>query len=974
MPLLTIVFTDVVESSATKRDVSLGRDNRERDHAYLEKVQTRHFTLVRSCCQAHGGNEVSTMGDAFYLTFEDPVEAIRCAVDIQRRLAANPIETPRGPLRLRIGIHSGFPELFEGSWHGTDVDTAARVEATATEHQILLSSRTYELVRQMTDVPFHSRGEFALKGVDRMALWEADWDGKGPRPTATRPLGDIQRKRTIGRMAVVLAAVILVTVGAVYVIRNGVKVPSKPRQSVAVLGFKNNGNPTEDWLANALPEMLNTELAAGPGLRMISGEDVANTTADLAVARMPSYGKKTLAKLRSILKSDYVVAGSYRASGNQKSDEVQLNVQLQDASSGETVSSVAETGNIGTMPGVLKKIGAAFRAKLRIQEPSESESAEAQAAFTTNPEATRLYTEGLAKLRTLDALGARGPLQRAIELDSKWAAPHAALANSWQILGYDSNAREEAKKALELSANLSQIDQRSIEARYRELNAVERDQAIEIYRDLSGVFKDEPNYALDLARVQTAAGKGQDALATLKQLASRPQMADDPRVDLARAFAAESLSDVKLQQSAAAAAAEKASILGSRYLAAQAYWQDCSALYALGELQKAMAACQQSIAAAPFAELIQARTKSVQANIMLAQGQALEALEMHRQALDTARKIGSQKDVIGALMNLANIQATQGHTVEAQASERQAIEIAREIGDKQQFLDLESNVALDFQTEGDYQQAKRLLEDSLKTAQEILDQGGISTALQNLGALSLQMGDLTLAEKEIRQALSISQDAHLQNTTASGLNNLGDIEMVKGNFAEARKSYESGLNLFTEAGDQPNIAITKLSLAKLALEEGKITDAETMARQAIQQFQAGKLAGNEADARGTLARALISQGYMIAAQSEIDSAVKISAQGYATRISLAITAARLKARSGKLEEARKDLDSQLAQAEQKKLVGLQLEIRLALAELEVPSGSKPKEVSLATLELDARNLGYLLVATKAERLQSSPTH
>ena len=105
--LLTIVFTDVVDSSATKRDASLGRDSRERDHSYLEQVQSPHFSLIRECSKAHQGREVNTMGDAFYLTFEDPVDAVRCAVDIQRRLSSHPIETPRGPLRLRIGIHSG---------------------------------------------------------------------------------------------------------------------------------------------------------------------------------------------------------------------------------------------------------------------------------------------------------------------------------------------------------------------------------------------------------------------------------------------------------------------------------------------------------------------------------------------------------------------------------------------------------------------------------------------------------------------------------------------------------------------------------------------------------------------------------------------------------------------------------------------------------------------------------------------------
>jgi class 3 adenylate cyclase/tetratricopeptide (TPR) repeat protein len=978
MPLLTIVFTDVVESSATKRDVSLGRDSRERDHAYLEKIQTRHFDLVRAACLAHGGKEVSTMGDAFYLTFEDPVEAVRCAVDIQRRLTAEPIDTPRGPLRLRIGIHSGFPAFFEESWHGTDVDTAARVEATATACQILLSSRTYELVRQMTDVPFHARGEFALKGVDHMALWEADWDGRGPRPTAVRPLEDLKLKRAKLRTVTVLTAMILLGVSTGYLIRRQGKSPAiseftanaKPRLSVAVLGFKNLGKVEEDWLSNALPEMLNTELAPGDGLRMISGEDVAKTTADLAVERMPSYGKNTLAKLRSILKSDYVLAGSYVASGNLNSDEVRLDVRLQDAISGEIISSLARTGSIGTLPAVLKQVGAAIRAKLGVQEPTETETAAAQAALVVKPEARRLYTEGLVKLRTFDALGARDPLERTIAMEPNWAAPHAALANAWQILGYDAKAREEAKKAVDRSGNLSQVDRRSIEGRYRELNA-QWDEAIEIYRDLWGVFQDEPNFGLELARVQTSAGKGQDALGTLQKLTSQPEMSDDPRIDLARAFAAESLSDVKQQQSAAAGAAEKASSLGSRYLAAQAYWQDCSALYALGDLEKAMAACQKSTAMAPFAMVIEARTKTVEARIMVAQGRTTEALEMHQQALDIARKIGSEKDAIGALMNLANIQAGAGQITESQAKEREAIEIARKIGDKQQLLGLENDLASDFQMQGDYKQARKLFEDSLKNAKEIGDQDGTCTALQNLGALSLLIGDLAFAESEVRQGLAISESAHLQSKTAFGLNNLGDIQMVKGNFAEARKNYESGLKLFMEVGDQPSITSTRLSLAKLALEEGRVTEAETMARQAFQEFQAGKLIDNEVDAQITLAQALISKGNVTAAQAEMESAAKMDIHDEVIKILRAIAEARLKAQTGNIERAGQLLDAQLAKTKEKNLVSLEFEVRLAVAELNARADSKSNGTLLTTLQSDAKNSGFLLVASKVERLKTS---
>jgi class 3 adenylate cyclase len=207
MSFVTIVFTDVVESSSTKRALSLGRDDRERDRAYLEGIQTPHFKLVRTCCSSHHGHEVSTSGDSFYLTFDDPAEAVRCAVDIQKRLAIEPIKTPNGPLRLRIGIHSGFPERYEGSLHGTDVDTAARVEAAATAGQILLSSITHGLTGHMTDVKFRSIGEATLKGVERIVLWEALWNGEFPRtkPETIGPSANSQEQKHEASLAGVVA-------------------------------------------------------------------------------------------------------------------------------------------------------------------------------------------------------------------------------------------------------------------------------------------------------------------------------------------------------------------------------------------------------------------------------------------------------------------------------------------------------------------------------------------------------------------------------------------------------------------------------------------------------------------------------------------------------------------------------------------------------------------------------------------------
>ena len=165
-------------SSATKRDVSLGRDNRERDQSYLEKIQTPHVSLIRECCRAHHGQEVKTMGDAFFLAFDDPVEVSSCAAPRISKSAWRPT-----PSRLRwdrcacaSASHStATPKFTRGvARHGRGYGSAGRSEWPLRAPDIALSAHLRTRVRHMTDVKGTSRGEFALKGVDRTALWEAD--------------------------------------------------------------------------------------------------------------------------------------------------------------------------------------------------------------------------------------------------------------------------------------------------------------------------------------------------------------------------------------------------------------------------------------------------------------------------------------------------------------------------------------------------------------------------------------------------------------------------------------------------------------------------------------------------------------------------------------------------------------------------------------------------------------------------------
>jgi tetratricopeptide (TPR) repeat protein/TolB-like protein len=808
----------------------------------------------------------------------------------------------------------------------------------------------------------------------------------GPEPALepsklSQTQGAVARSRSPVVVLTILAVVLVVLVAAAVrygfyrpkkaPTANGQPMPVSERRSLAVMRFENLGAKDQAWLGTALSEMLTTELGAGERIRMITGDDVARTQTDLSLAKVPSYNAQTLQKIRANLGCDYVVAGSFLASGGRPVDSVRVDLRLQDTESGQTILTFADSGNIGEISDLLKRVGASLREKLGVAGPSDAESKAASAALPSNPEALRLYANGLTKLRTMDALGARDDLQRAVSLEPLLAVAHDALAEAWQILGYDENAQNEAKLAVNFSEGLSQLDRRSIEGHFRKLTA-NWEKAIDIYRSLWGVYDDNPDYALELASVQTAAGKGRDALATLLKLQARPELRDDPRIDLAQAFAAESLSDIPLQQRSAARAAQEASAHGARLLEAQADWQNCAALLALGNLKDAQAACEHGSRSADYAggQQVKARILTVLATIMKNEGRESNAMELRQEALGIVRKIGSRKDIIGALMNVADLQAGEGDVAGAQKNEKEAISIAREIGDKQQLVGLENNLASDLNTQGDSEQAKAFYEDALKTARESGDKGGIATTLQNLGSLSLQRGDLVLAETEVREALTTSQSAHLQSMIAAAFGNLGDIQMAKGNVAEAGNDYQEALKRFKEIDDHPNMAGVKLSLAKLALEENKNAESENLAREAIQEFQAEKLTDSEADARNTLSRTLLAQGMTADAQKEIASAAGLGAQDRSIKISIAITEARLKARNGQASEAQQELDAKLAEATKAKLVGSQFELRLASAEIRAQSDPKSAAASIRDLDHDAKASGYLLFAAKAEHLRA----
>jgi eukaryotic-like serine/threonine-protein kinase len=881
--LLTIVFTDVVDSSATKRDRSLGRDNRERDHAYLEKIQTRHFNLVRECYAERGGREVDTMGDAFYLTFNDPVEAVRCAVDIQKQLAADPIETPRGPLRLRIGIHSGFPESFERSWHGTDVDTAARVEAAATERQILVSAPTYELVRHMTDLKFHPRGEFALKGVARTTLWEVDWDGHGPRPTAVAPLEEKKPGKLLKRVAGIAAAVALVSAGVGYRIYRGRTSRSatntsegfRDRRSVAVLGFKNlSGRQDEAWLSTALSEMLATELSAGQDLRTVPGEAVSQMKADLSLPDTESFAIQTLSKIRQNIDCDDVVTGSYVSLGG---GEIRLDVRLQDTQAGETVASLSEKGPESRLDDLVARTGEVLREKLGARDLTSVEAAAVKASLPSDPEAARLYAEGLRKLRVFDALGARDTFEKLVRSVPKFPQGHAALASAWMALGYDARAQGEAKTAFDLSANLPREQQLAIEGRYRETTH-EWAKAIEVYKSLLDFFPDDPDYGLWLAAAQTKGNQAHDALRTVQDLRKLPPPArDDPRLDLQEARAAYSLGELEQARRAAEQAASKAEKQGARLLIAQARLVQGQALLALGDPSSAIEAnheAQRIFSGAGDRGGVASALLDL-GMVLSSTGDNTGAERAWEESLVISKEIGYEANIQNGLNNLATVRGDLGDLAGEERLLKESLEVSKKREDVSGVARTSSNLAGLLFRRGDLEAAKRTEENSLEVYRSIGDKVDAAGTLANLGWILLREGDLMGAQAKYQESLAIYREIGHQDGVASLLNSLGNLYYEESNLPEAKNTFEQAIVSFTQVGDKHGVQMSENNLANVLIDMGDMAGSAKHYEQALQLARESNDPSSTAQVLRDLADLAEAQGDLAAARKNDEESLKI---------------------------------------------------------------------------------------------------
>jgi TolB-like protein/class 3 adenylate cyclase len=263
----------------------------EDEEGTLERLKVLRRTLVDPKIKEHRGRVVRTIGDGLLVEFASVVDAVRCAVDVQREMALRDTDLPADRrIEFRIGINLGDIIKDGRDVYGDGVNVAARLEALATPGGICVSRVVRDQVRDKLGFAFDDRGEQQVKNI-------------------ARPVRVFDVKMTGETM-------ILTQDSAA---RTPLPLPEKP--SIAVLPFQNmSGDPEQEYFADGMVEEIITALSRIRWLFVIARN--SSFTYKGKSADVKQVGRQ--------LGVRYVLEGSVRKGGNR----VRITAQLIEAESG----------------------------------------------------------------------------------------------------------------------------------------------------------------------------------------------------------------------------------------------------------------------------------------------------------------------------------------------------------------------------------------------------------------------------------------------------------------------------------------------------------------------------------------------------------------------------------------------------------------------------------------------------------------
>ena len=294
----------------------------------LAQLKSHRSAIVDPKIAEHRGRIVKTTGDGLLMEFASVVDALRCAVEVQRGMAEWNADIPQDKrIEFRVGIHQGDVITEAGDIFGDGVNVAARLEGLAQPGGICVSGRVHEDAYGKLDVSFKDMGEQQLKNITRpVRVFRVVPNGPAGL-LGKKSSGFLSRRwKAIGlrRAGMALVAVLLVLLGAAYWRFQQLEPQSSPahRLSMVVLPFKNLSNePEQDYFAEGITDDLTADLS-----RIQDSFVIAPSTAR-------TYKDADPKRISRELGVNYLLDGSVR----RTETTVRINARLIDARTGAEI-------------------------------------------------------------------------------------------------------------------------------------------------------------------------------------------------------------------------------------------------------------------------------------------------------------------------------------------------------------------------------------------------------------------------------------------------------------------------------------------------------------------------------------------------------------------------------------------------------------------------------------------------------------
>jgi adenylate cyclase len=438
----------------------------------LARLRAHRRALVDPKIKEHHGRIVKTTGDGMLVEFASVVDAVRCAVEVQRGMAERNAGVPQDKrIEFRIGINLGDIIVEDKDIFGDGVNVAARLEALAEPGGICVSRAACDQVRDKLGFSFEDIGEQSVKNIARpIHAYRVRFEGV--ELTAPTPRTAAPRRLRLTMWAGTCMFLLVSVAGAGWYVTRPAPAPGAPRLSIVVLPFANVSNdPEQQYFADGITEDLTTDLSRTSGSFVIA-RTTAFTYKDKAVD-VKQIGRE--------LGVRYVLEGSVRRTGEQ----VQINAQLIDAETGAHIWADRFNGERRVLPELQNDVISRIFLTLN-RELIDAVGRRSEQEHPNDPDARDYTMRGRAAFNRLpsreNSQAARGFFERALAIDARSSGAMIGLANvlvSDILDGWSNSPDVDRAHAEILIRQALDIDPNSAEAHYAKGKLLRRENRLE---------------------------------------------------------------------------------------------------------------------------------------------------------------------------------------------------------------------------------------------------------------------------------------------------------------------------------------------------------------------------------------------------------------------------------------------------------------------------------------------------------------